>query len=180
MFSYVFERKGESAAMEFSEFAQKMHNVLGGVGIGTFTRTLLSKIINVPLDISDDVNPLIKQSDESFKSYYVGTNGIRRFSNSVRLWIRENEFENYVDGLTDGVKNDLYKEFASVCPGITEKNVAKVLSLFFKDILTDAMKRKNSKKERILQVEARTNIFVYRKLQGFLMSLHPQKNFFRC
>ena len=82
--------------MEFSEFAGLLYPIIGGGDTtGRFTRKLFEKITDIPVSKVDD-NPLIDQSDETFKSYFNGTRAIRLLAKKINPYIDITIFEAFI------------------------------------------------------------------------------------
>ena len=82
--------------MEFSEFAGLLYPIIGGGDTtGRFTRKLFEKITDIPVSKVDD-NPLIDQSDETFKSYFNGTRAIRLLAKKINPYIDVTIFEAFI------------------------------------------------------------------------------------
>lgn len=122
--------------MLFVEFAKRLHDVLGGENTGEFIRELFANITDFPEEMRDD-NPVIDQSDQTFKSYFNGTRPIRAFTKKIIRYIEPEFFKDYINGFGDGTAENLVKKFEHDCPGITVYNVGEVLAKLFENILLE-------------------------------------------
>lgn len=125
--------------MEFSEFAGLLYPIIGGGDTtGRFTRKLFEKITDIPVSKVDD-NPLIDQSDETFKSYFNGTRAIRLLAKKINPYIDVTIFEAFIYSFDEGVLFNLCSAFAKECPGATTKDIGERLSELFQSILLSAV-----------------------------------------
>lgn len=122
--------------MLFVEFAKRLHDVLGGENTGEFTRELFANITDFPDEMKDD-NPVIDQSDQTFKSYFNGTRPIRAFTKKIIRYVEPELFKSYIGGMGDGTAENLVQKFEKDCPGINSYNVTEVLARLFENILLE-------------------------------------------
>lgn len=135
--------------MEFQEFAQLLHPVIGG-GSSThsFVRTLFDAIV------TDEGRAVLEEVSEStYKAYYNGTTGISRFAKKINTFVEPAEFEAFCNDLPDAAVDTLCDQFRQYLPDINPYNAAEKLSILFQSIIHDAAttKRKSTKKKTVEQ-----------------------------
>ena len=120
--------------MKFSEFASKLHPIIGG-GASTheFAHTILDAII------SDDGTEILEAKSEStYKAYYNGKQGITKLAKEISLYVEPTEFREYLEQFPDQSIQQLSDTFAEYIEGITSFNATEMISEFFADIIYES------------------------------------------
>lgn len=127
--------------MDFPMFAQTLYPIIGaGSDYGDFVKTLLDAMTK---EAAGEVLDAIKK--DTYKHYYYGKPSISSMARKLSLYLDEEEFVAYLDGVDDGVAFQLVDAFSQEIKGIDKLNFSTVLAAYFKQILTSAA---NSKKKR--------------------------------
>lgn len=145
--------------MKFTEFARRLKNIISGsdsAGGGAFAKELFKNILDIKdgkLDLDTGVAP------SSYRAYFRGDRDITGFAPRIRKYVEPELFYAYIDKLGDDIQHDIFKEFASDCPGMTDRNVPDKMAALFKKIIIDACpvkkkkpaKKKTAKEEPIIE-----------------------------
>jgi len=124
--------------MEFMEFAQILHPIIGGSSNqGTFVKTLFDAIIT-----DDGQSALDEQSDVTYRSYFNGSTGISRIAKKISPYIESENFVSYIDGFSDETVSSLCDSFRSLLPEINSFNAGRQLADLFLLILKEAAGKK--------------------------------------
>lgn len=135
--------------MKFAEFARRLKNIIScqdsGSG-GAFVKEIFKNILDIndgKFDLDNDISP------SAYRAYFSGDRGLSRIAPSIRKYVEPELFVSYIKSFGDDVQHDIFKQFASDCPGMTEWNIPEKMAELFKKIIVDACpaeKRKPAKK----------------------------------
>lgn len=131
--------------MEFSEFVQLLHPVIGGSSsTHAFARTIFDAIVN-----EDGQTILNEYSESSFKAYYNGTTKITKIAKAISPYIDQTEFASYFEGFSDEAMLSVCDSFEPYIPDINAINVGEELAALFAGIIKTAAstKRKSAPKD---------------------------------
>lgn len=133
--------------MDFPMFAQTLYPIIGaGSDYGDFVKTLLDAMTK---EAADEVLDAIKK--DTYKHYYYGKPSISSMARKLSLYLDEEEFVAYLDGVDDGVAFQLVDAFSQEIKGIDKLNFSTELAAYFKRILMTAAAagRKNRERENM-------------------------------
>lgn len=139
--------------MEFKEFAQLMHPVIGGASsTHAFVKTLFDSIIT-----DDGLSVLEEITEETYKAYYNGNTGISRIARKISPFIEPEQFIEYCGQFSDAATISLCDSFRPHLPEITPHNAGELLAGLFQEIIKDAasVKRKRTTKSARQAEQAR-------------------------
>ena len=79
--------------MEFCEFAQRMHKIIGGAdNTAAFVKTLFENIL-----LEKNYSVLEEVSVDTYKAYYNGNTRITRFAKKLNIYLEPECFISYRD-----------------------------------------------------------------------------------
>lgn len=139
--------------MEFKDFAQLMHPVIGGASsTHAFVKTLFDSIIT-----DDGLSVLEEITEETYKAYYNGNTGISRIARKISPFIEPEQFIEYCGQFSDAATISLCDSFRPHLPEITPHNAGELLAGLFQEIIKDAasVKRKRTTKSARQAEQAR-------------------------
>lgn len=131
--------------MKFAEFARRLENTISGLDSGNggdFAKELFKNI----LDIADgkfDLDYDILQA--SYCAYFRGDRDLTHLALKIRKYIEPELFVSYIDALGADEQRDIFKEFATDCPGMKDDNIPEKMAELFKKIIVDACPVKKKK-----------------------------------
>lgn len=130
--------------MEFKEFIQKLHPVIGaGSSTHAFTRSIVDAIV------TDEGQAVLEEyAASTYKAYFNGNTGISKLAKKICAYIEPEEFAAYCEQFSDAAIQSLCDSFAEYLPNITPHNAGQELSALFALIIKDAAsaKRKSTPK----------------------------------
>jgi hypothetical protein len=130
--------------MEFSEFARRLHAIIGaGSSTAAFTKSIIEIIL------SDEAPAITDEySDDTYKAYFNGNTKITRLAKKVTAYIEPFNFSAYIDEFPDATHDLLVDSFSDALPDATSHDVGEQLAKLFEFILKEAAmsKRKTPKK----------------------------------
>lgn len=139
---------GGEINVNFSEFAHKLKDIIGGGKKDyEFTRELFENILIIPDDVPDEENPMIKVTDRALKSYFSGGSagrGLSRFAGKIRKFVEREPFVSYIDSQSPEAQSDIYHEFAAYCPGMNDTNIPESMADLFKRIIVEGSHKKSN------------------------------------
>ena len=140
--------------MYFSDFAQKLKEIIGGENrAGDFVKELFVNITTFSDD--DEKNIVEKTAPPTYRAYYNGERAITRFAGKIRKNIEPAYFVQYIEGQDPEQVHDIYEVFSPFVPGMTEYNVGQAMADLFKTIIVAACTKKKKKKVPAVPVEDR-------------------------
>lgn len=131
--------------MKFDEFARRLKNIISGSDSGNggeFAKELLENILDIDdgkFDLDDDIAP------SAYRAYFRGDRGLARLAPKIRKYVEPELFVAYINGLGPDVQHDIFKEFATDCPGMTDQNIPEKMAELFKRIIVEACPVKKKK-----------------------------------
>jgi len=131
--------------MEFSEFVQLLHPIIGGSSsTHAFARTIFDAIVN-----EDGLTILNEYSESSFKAYYNGTTKITKIAKAISPYVDQTEFASYFDAFSDEAMLSVCGSFNPFIPSINVMNAGEELAALFAGIIKTAAsaKRKSAPKD---------------------------------
>lgn len=131
--------------MEFKDFVQILHPIIGGSSSqGTFVKTLFDVIVT-----EDGQSALEEQSEVTYRSYFNGKTGISRIAKKISPYIETENFVNYIHDFSDETVSSLCDSFREYLPEIDNFNAGIQLADLFLSILKAAAgaKRKSAPKD---------------------------------
>ena len=84
----------DMSQLSFSEFAKRLHEVIGEENPASFVKELFSSSVSLP---SNKVNPMVTQGDDSFRKYYSGGNDISALASKVIEYLDVNDVESFLN-----------------------------------------------------------------------------------
>lgn len=130
--------------MEFCEFAQRMHKIIGGAdNTAAFVKTLFENIL-----LEKNYSVLEEVSVDTYKAYYNGNTRITRFAKKLNIYLEPECFISYCDYFEDSSRENICRQFKDVIPDITQHNVSEKLAYFFQAIILEAAGRKRKSSTR--------------------------------
>ena len=147
--------------MRFAEFARRLKNIISGLNSGNggdFAKELFKNILDIDdgkFDLDYDISPA------SYRAYFRGDRDLTRLAPKIRKYVEPELFVCYIDALGADEQRDIFKEFATDCPGMTDRNIPEKMAELFKKIIVDACpvkkkkpaKKKPSKEEPIVEAD---------------------------
>lgn len=128
--------------MEFKDFVQLLHPIIGGSSSqGTFVKTLFDVIVT-----EDGQSALDEQSEVTYRSYFNGKTGISRIAKKISPYIETENFVSYIHDFSDETVASICDSFREHLPDIDGFNAGRQLADLFLSILKAAAgtKRKSS------------------------------------
>lgn len=120
--------------MEFKDFVQILHPIIGGSSSqSTFVKTLFDVIIT-----EDGQSALDEQSEVTYRSYFNGKTGISRIAKKISPYIETENFVSYIHEFSDETVSSLCDSFREYLPEIDSFNAGKQLADLFLSILKAA------------------------------------------
>lgn len=130
--------------MEFSEFAGRLHAIIGaGSSTAAFTKSIIETIL------SDEAPAITDEyGDDTYKAYFNGNTKITRLAKKVTAYIEPFNFSAYIDEFPDATHDSLADSFSDALPDATSHDIGEQLARLFESILKEAAmsKRKTPKK----------------------------------
>lgn len=124
--------------MEFKEFAQLMHPIIGGASsTHAFVKTLFDAIIT-----EDGRGILEEVKEDTYKAYFNGNTGISRIAKKINPFIEPEEFVEYCNQFPDATTDSLCDSFRPYLPEINPHNAGELLAELFKEIIKGAASTK--------------------------------------
>lgn len=124
--------------MEFKEFAQLMHPIIGGASsTHAFVKTLFDAIIT-----EDGRSVLEEVKEDTYKAYFNGNTGISRIAKKINPFIEPEEFVEYCNQFPDATTDSLCDSFRPYLPEINPHNAGELLAELFKEIIKSAASTK--------------------------------------
>ena len=140
----------KGANMTFSEFVNRLHNIIGG-GENTvaFTRSMLDAIT------TEEADELLKKyKNDAYKSYFNGNRSIGNFAKELAPYIEPELFASFIADLpSDALRETLCKEFSDILPVATPFTIDKDLSSLFADVLRKEASTKRKAPQRQISEE---------------------------
>lgn len=131
--------------MEFKDFVQILHPIIGGSSSqGAFVKTLFDVIVT-----EDGQSALDEQSEVTYRSYFNGQTGISRIAKKISPYIETENFVTYIHDFSDETVSSLCESFREYLPEIDNFNAGRQLADLFLAILKTAAgtKRKSAPKD---------------------------------
>lgn len=120
--------------MEFKDFVQILHPIIGGSSKqGAFVKTLFDVIIT-----EEGQSALEEQSDVTYRSYFNGGTGISRIAKKISPYIETENFVSYIHDFSDETVSTLCDSFREYLPEIDNFNAGRQLADLFLSILKAA------------------------------------------
>lgn len=120
--------------MEFKDFVQILHPIIGGSSSqGTFVKTLFDVIVT-----EDGQSVLDEQSEVTYRSYFNGKTGISRIAKKISPYIETENFVTYIHGFSDETVSSICDSFRQYLPKIDAFNAGRQLADLFLAILKTA------------------------------------------
>ena len=130
--------------MEFTEFAQLLHPIIGGASsTHAFVKTLFDAIV------TDDGRSVLEEvKEDTYKAYFNGNTGISRIAKKISPYIEPEEFVEFCDQFQDATTDSLCDSFRPHLPEINSHNAGELLASLFQEIIKNAasVKRKSTTK----------------------------------
>ena len=127
--------------MEFREFAQLLHPIIGGASsTHKFVKTLFETIVT-----NDGLSILEEITEETYKAYFNGNTGISRLAKKISPYIEPEEFVQYFEHFSDATMTSLCNSFRPYLPEITPYNAGELLADLFQEIIKNAASAKRIK-----------------------------------
>lgn len=130
--------------MEFKDFVQILHPIIGGSSTqGAFVKTLFDVIAT-----EEGQSALEEQSTVTYRSYFNGSTGISRIAQKINPYIETENFVKYIEQFSDETISSLCDSFRQYLPEIDAFNAGIQLAELFRSILKEAAstKRKSAPK----------------------------------
>ncbi len=131
--------------MEFKDFAQMLHPIIGGSSSqATFTKTLFDVIVT-----EDGQSAVDESSEVTYRSYFNGKTGISRIARKISPYIETENFVSFIHDFSDETVLSLCDSFREHLPEINSFNAGRQLADLFLSILKTAAgtKRKSAPKD---------------------------------
>lgn len=131
--------------MEFKDFVQILHPIIGGSSSqAAFVKTLFDVIVT-----EDGQSALDEQSEVTYRSYFNGQTGISRIAKKISPYIETENFVTCIHGFSDETVSSLCDSFREYLPVIDNFNAGRQLADLFLTILKTAAgtKRKSAPKD---------------------------------
>lgn len=120
--------------MEFTDFMQILHPIIGGSSSqGAFVKTLFDVIVT-----EDGQSALDEQSEVTYRSYFNGKTGISRIAKKISPYIETENFVTYIHDFSDETVSSLCDSFREYLPEINNFNAGRQLADLFLSILKTA------------------------------------------
>ena len=120
--------------MEFKDFVQILHPIIGGSSSqGAFVKTLFEVIVT-----EDGQSALDEQSEVTYRSYFNGQTGISRIAKKISPYIETENFVSYIHDFSDETVLSLCDSFREYLPEIDSFNAGRQLADLFLSILKNA------------------------------------------
>lgn len=120
--------------MEFKDFVQILHPIIGGSSSqGAFVKTLFDVIVT-----EDGQSALDEQSEVTYRSYFNGQTGVSRIAKKISPYIETENFVSYIHDLSDETVSSLCDSFREYLPEIDGFNAGRQLADLFLSILKNA------------------------------------------
>ena len=141
--------------MKFTDFAKKLKDIVSDSDTytgGSFTKDLFKNILDIndgKLDLDEDVAP------SSYRAYFRGDRDITGFAPKIRKYVEPELFVSYIERLGADIQHDIFKEFATDTPGMTDGNIPEKMAELFKGIIVNAcpVKKKQPSKKVVAKEE---------------------------
>lgn len=130
--------------MEFKEFVQILHPIIGGSSSqGAFAKTLFDAIVT-----EDGQSAVDELTEVTYRSYFNGSTGISRIAKKISPYIETENFVAYVHEFSDETVLRLCDSFREYLPEVNSFNAGTQLADLFLSILKTAAgtKRKSTPK----------------------------------
>jgi len=154
--------------MEFSEFAGRLHAIIGaGSSTVAFTKSIIEAIL------SDEGQAIIGEyKADTYKAYFNGKTGITKLAQKMMSYIEPFNFSDYIDQFSDAAHDSLVESFSDVLPDANAHNIGEQLAGLFRSILNDASssKRKSPKKAEPESKPSDDQQVIFDNLKGPLLT----------
>ena len=131
--------------MEFKDFVQTLHPIIGGSSNqGAFVKTLFDVIVT-----DEGQSALDEQSEVTYRSYFNGSTGISRIAKKISPYLETENFVSYIHEFSDETVASLCDSFRDQLPDIDGFNAGRQLADLFLSIVKTAAgtKRKSAPKD---------------------------------
>ena len=105
--------------LSFSEFAKRLHEVIGEEPPASFVRELFSSSVSLP---STKENPMVTQSDDSFRKYFTGGNDISAIASKVIEYMDVEDVEGFLNSRIQDDHDKKCKLWDSLSPWLDTGN----------------------------------------------------------
>ena len=105
--------------LSFSEFAKRLHEVIGEEPPASFVRELFSSSVSLP---STKENPMVTQSDDSFRKYFTGGNDISAIASKVIEYLDVEDVEGFINSRIQDDHDKKCKLWDSLSPWLDTDN----------------------------------------------------------
>lgn len=120
--------------MEFKDFVQILHPIIGGSSSqGAFVKTLFDVIVT-----EDGQSALDEQSEVTYRSYFNGHTGVSKIAKKISPYIETENFVAYIHDFSDETVSSLCDSFREHLPEIDGFNTGRQLADLFLSILKNA------------------------------------------
>lgn len=154
--------------MEFSEFAGRLHAIIGaGSSTAAFTKSIIETIL------SDEAPAITDEyGDDTYKAYFNGNTKITRLAKKVTAYIEPFNFSAYIDEFPDATHDLLVNSFKDALSDATAHDIGEKLAGLFESILREAAmsKRKSPKKEDSERTLSDDQQMIFDNLKGPLLT----------
>lgn len=129
--------------MEFKDFVQILHPIIGGSSTqGAFVKTLFDVIAT-----EEGQSALEEQSTVTYRSYFNGSTGISRIAQKINPYIETENFVKYIEQFSDETISSLCDSFRQYLPEIDAFNAGIQLAELFRSIAEMMMAIQSFSKE---------------------------------
>ena len=120
--------------MEFSEFANLLHPLIGGKSsTHAFAKSIFEAIVT-----DEGTAALDEREPETYKAYFNGNTKITKLAKDITAYIEPEEFIGYIEQFSDAAVQNLCVAFRQFLPDINLHNAGEELANLFVVIITDA------------------------------------------
>lgn len=105
--------------LSFSEFAKRLHEVIGEEPPASFVRELFSSSVSLP---ATKENPMVTQSDDSFRKYFSGANDISAIASKVIDYLDTEDVEVFLNSRIQDNHDKKCKLWDSLSPWLDTGN----------------------------------------------------------
>ena len=124
--------------MEFKDFVQILHPILGGSSSqAAFTKTLFDVLVT-----EDGQSAVDEPTETTYRSYFNGQTGISRIAKKISPYIETENFVSYIHEFSDETVSSLCDSFRKYLPAIDGFNAGRQLADLFLSILKTAAETK--------------------------------------
>ena len=138
--------------MEFKEFVQILHPIIGGSSSqGAFAKTLFDAIVT-----EDGQSAVDELTEVTYRSYFNGSTGISRIAKKISPYIETENFVAYVHEFSDETVLRLCDSFREYLPEVNSFNAGTQLADLFLSILKTAAGTKEKAPRKVLRKKEST------------------------